>query len=162
VTANRRPLPTRLISRHRFELDLIGVHRRESTFTGAVKVQDGESRTRIAVPPGRSPAGPCGHRELARYQQGGICPFEQLTVDPGGTTIVVFFGGGGLSWKLRQPPRLSGMRTTRINLRMRWIPSGRHCIQVALVIRYWNDPLAQMTVRITETRGRVAFRRSGA
>ncbi len=35
-------------------------------------------------------------------------PFEQVTVEPGGTTTVVF-RGGALSLKLRHPARLSGI-----------------------------------------------------
>jgi hypothetical protein len=44
------------------------------------------------------------------YRQGGGWPFEQTTVEPGGTTIVVlFFGAGGsLLLKLRQPPSPRG------------------------------------------------------
>jgi hypothetical protein len=44
-------------------------------------------------------------------------PLEQLTVDPGGTTIVLR-GGGGLSWKLKHPPRLSGINATSSNFFM--------------------------------------------
>jgi hypothetical protein len=56
-------------------------------------------------------------------------PFEQLTVDPGGATIVVWVGGGDEeSLKLRQPPRASGISTTSNNFFMRWILSGRHRI----------------------------------
>lgn len=47
-----------------------------------------------------------------RHQQGGACPFEQVTVDPGGTTTVVLRGGGGsLLLKLRQPPSESSGNT---------------------------------------------------
>jgi hypothetical protein len=49
---------------------------------------------------------------------------EQVTVDPGGTTTVVLRGGGALSWKLRQPPRLSGISATSNNFFMRVILSG--------------------------------------
>jgi hypothetical protein len=63
-----------------------------------------------------------------------------VTVEPGGTTIVVFFGGGALSWKLRQPPKLSGTRTTSSNFFMRWILSGRQRAHVALSHYAWNDP----------------------
>jgi hypothetical protein len=44
------------------------------------------------------------------YRQGGAAPLAQTTVDPGGTTMVVFcFGGGGsLLLKLRQPPTARG------------------------------------------------------
>ncbi len=51
-------------------------------------------------------------------QQGPGMPFEQVTVEPGGTTTVVSRGGGESSWKLRHPPRLSGSRATSSNLRM--------------------------------------------
>jgi hypothetical protein len=38
---------------------------------------------------------------------------EQVTVDPGGTTMVVLFGGGD-EWllKLRQPPKPTGSSAT--------------------------------------------------
>jgi hypothetical protein len=39
-------------------------------------------------------------------------PFEQTTVEPGGTTMVVSFAGGrGLLLKLMQPPSMSGSST---------------------------------------------------
>jgi hypothetical protein len=40
------------------------------------------------------------------YWHGGGAPFEQVTVEPGGTTIVCC--GGGELEKLKQPLRLSG------------------------------------------------------
>jgi hypothetical protein len=44
-----------------------------------------------------------------RYWHGGGMPFEQVTVEPGGTTIVVLFlGGGGLLLLKLQPPNASG------------------------------------------------------
>ena len=51
---------------------------------------------------------PC---EAAGYSHGGLAPFEQTTVEPGGTTIVVLFEGGRglLLLKLRKPPRASGI-----------------------------------------------------
>jgi hypothetical protein len=50
-------------------------------------------------------------------------PFEQVTVDPGGTTMVELRGAGGLSWKLRQPPKLSGIRAANSNFFMRVVLS---------------------------------------
>jgi hypothetical protein len=47
-------------------------------------------------------------------------PFEQVTLDPGGTTMV-FLCGGGFSWILRHPPKLSGINAASSNFFMRWI-----------------------------------------
>jgi hypothetical protein len=66
---------------------------------------------------------PCAHPPGCGYQQGPGMPLEQVTVEPGGTTTVVF-RGGGLSWKLRQPPRLKGISATSNNFFMRGILSG--------------------------------------
>jgi hypothetical protein len=59
----------------------------------------------------------------ARHQQGGACPFEQVTVEPGGTTTVVLRGGdGSLLLKLRQPPSESSNNTrSRRVTRMRFV-----------------------------------------
>jgi hypothetical protein len=44
-----------------------------------------------------------------RYWHGGGVPFEQVTVEPGGTMIVVLFlGAGGLLLLKLQPPNASG------------------------------------------------------
>jgi hypothetical protein len=53
---------------------------------------------------------------LKALNRGGGLPFEQTTEDPGGTTIVVWLGGGlSLLPKLMQPPsaRVSNSGTNR-------------------------------------------------
>jgi hypothetical protein len=52
-----------------------------------------------------------------------------VTVDPGGTTMVVFRGGGEeLPLKLRHPLRPNGISATSRNFFMRRVLSGRHRI----------------------------------
>jgi hypothetical protein len=58
---------------------------------------------------------------------------EQVTVDPGGTTMVVFLGGGD-EWllKLRQPAKPIGRSATSTSFFMQLALSGRHCIQMGI------------------------------
>src|SRR5208283_2305450 len=96
-------------------------------------------------------------------QHGPGWPLLHVTVDPGGTTIVVLFGGGGgLSWKLRHPARPSGTSKTSRILPMRCILSGCHRIQVVPRRCGWDVSRSQMVVVLCETPGPALIDRLGA